>query len=64
MEKNYIFKTKDGSFEVSLRGGSGAIRMGLMQKQGKVISVQGGAMVTTIITNIEDSADLEKQILC
>lgn len=62
MEKTYIFKTKDEKQEVIIRGVGGMKKLEVLRKKFPNIKVQGGGLVTTIITDFEDMPTLEKEI--
>ena len=63
MEKNYIFTTKDGKHQVNILGYGGEKRMGSLLRKNKNLKVSDSSSVTTIITDFEDLATLEKEIL-
>ena len=62
MEKTYIFKTKDGLHEFTLRGDIGAKKMEELQNRNPDINVQLGQLLTVITTDFEDVVTLEKEI--
>ena len=62
MEKNYIFKTKDGKHEFILKGNSGIKKIEELQNRNFSINVQVGGILTVITTDFEDVATLEKEI--
>lgn len=64
MEKTYIFKTKDGTKEFTVRGSGGMKRREVLKKKNPNIKINAGSMVTTIITDFEDVATLEKEVMC
>ena len=62
MQRNYIFKTKDGLHEVSIRGIAGLKKMEELKQDNPKLAIQAGTFVTTIITDFEDGSTLEKDI--
>lgn len=63
MQKNYIFKTKDGKDEVSYRGIAGFIKMENLKLKDPKVVVRGGGIVTTIETNFEDIETLKREVV-
>ena len=63
MQRNYIFKTKDGTHEVSVRGTKGLKKLNDLKEKNPDIKIQHGALVVVIITDFEDLETLKKEVL-